>query len=556
MFFRGKFFSFCLVSALATVALQAESRTITVKEYRDKMAAGWVGQIVGVCVGAPTEFKWGDKIIPLESVPAWKPTMINDAFGQDDLYVEMTFLRTLEEYGLECSIRQAGIDFANSEYPLWCANDAGRKNLRKGIAPPDSSHPQFNKCPNDIDYQIEADYSGLIAPGIPQAAVDLGEKFGRLMNYSDGLYAGQFMGALYAEAFFETDRVKLVEKALKAIPQESQYAEMARDMLKWYQQYPGDWEATWRECQKKYRENPEYQKSSNGGIDCKINGAYVLLGFLYGEGDLMETIVISCRGGMDSDCNPSSSAGVLFTTVGFEALPKPYTELLDRETRFNHTAYNYPALLDVSEKLARQVVLKYGGKITRNDAGEEIFVIPDVPVKPSKMVNSWDPEPIEGSKFTPEEMAKIKWVTVSSQVKKATDELFPGWQISNCGEDMNPGIRQDWQGEKNVLCVHPLDRETGCSLKRTIAVGKDKKTLLRLQVGRDPQGDFDLIVKAAGKELYRGLIGKTTTENHWLKLSLDLSEFAGKDVELELINQANGWEWEAAYWKTIEIVEE
>ncbi len=556
MFFRGKFFSFCLASALATVAVQAASRTITVKEYRDKMAAGWVGQIVGVCVGAPTEFKWGDKIIPLESVPTWKPAMINDAFGQDDLYVEMTFLRTLEEYGLECSIRQAGIDFANSEYPLWCANDAGRKNLRKGIAPPDSSHPQFNKCPNDIDYQIEADFSGLIAPGIPQAAVDLGEKFGRLMNYSDGLYAGQFMGALYAEAFFETDRVKLVEKALKAIPQESQYAEMARDMLKWYRQYPGDWEATWRECQKKYRETPEYQKSSNGGIDCKINGAYVLLGLLYGEGDLMETVVISCRGGQDSDCNPSSSAGVLFTTVGFEALPKTYTELLDRKTPFNHTAYNYPALLDVSEKLARQVVLKYGGKITRNEVGEEIFVIPDIDVKPSKMVYSWDPEPIEGSKFTPEEMAKIKWATVSSQVKKATEELFPGWQISNCGEDMNPGLRQDWQGEKNVLCVHPLDRETGCSLKRTISVGKDKKTLLRLQVGRDPQGDFDLIVKAGGKEIYRGEVGKTTTVNHWLKLSLDLSEFAGKDVELELINQPSGWQWEAAYWKTIEIVEE
>jgi hypothetical protein len=101
MFFRGKFFSFCLASALATVAVQAASRTITVKEYRDKMAAGWAGQIVGVCVGAPTEFKWGDKIIPLESVPTWKPAMNNAAFGQDDLSVEMTFLRTLEEYGLE-----------------------------------------------------------------------------------------------------------------------------------------------------------------------------------------------------------------------------------------------------------------------------------------------------------------------------------------------------------------------------------------------------------------------------------------------------------------------
>ena len=126
-----------------------------------------------------------------------------DAFGQDDLYVEMTFLRSMEEHGFDVSIRQAGIDFANSGYPLWCANNAGRVNLRKGIAPPDSGHPQFNKCPNDIDYQIEADFSGLIAPGLPNTVIELGEKFGRLMNYGDGVYAGQFMGAMYAEAFFE-----------------------------------------------------------------------------------------------------------------------------------------------------------------------------------------------------------------------------------------------------------------------------------------------------------------------------------------------------------------
>ena len=33
----------------------------------------------------------------------------------------------------------------------------------------------------------------------------MGEKFGRLMNYRDGLYAGQFVGAMYAAAaFFES----------------------------------------------------------------------------------------------------------------------------------------------------------------------------------------------------------------------------------------------------------------------------------------------------------------------------------------------------------------
>ena len=256
---------------------------LSVNEYRDKMKAGWIGQIAGVSWGAPTEFKWQDKIIPADKMPAWRPEMINDAFGQDDLYVEMTFLRTLEQYGIDVSIRQAGIDFANSGYPLWCANNAGRTNLRRGIAPPDSGHPQFNKCPNDIDYQIEADYSGLIAPGMPQVAVDLGERFGRLMNYGDGMYAGQFVGAMYAAAFFESDPVKIIETALQSIPRDSQYAEMVRDLVAWYRADPDHWEATWEKCQEKYRRDPAYQKASNGGIDCKINGAYVLMGLLYGQ---------------------------------------------------------------------------------------------------------------------------------------------------------------------------------------------------------------------------------------------------------------------------------
>ena len=95
-------------------------RKLPASVYYDKMTGGWLGQIAGVCWGAPTEFRWNDQIIPAGEIPEWKPEMINNAIGQDDLYVEMTFLRTLEQYGLDVSQRQAGIDFANSQYSLWC----------------------------------------------------------------------------------------------------------------------------------------------------------------------------------------------------------------------------------------------------------------------------------------------------------------------------------------------------------------------------------------------------------------------------------------------------
>lgn len=544
-----------LLLSVSSSTYSAEFKRISVKDYIDKMKAGWIGQIVGVSLGAPTEFRWKDQIIPEDKMPAWKPQMINDAFGQDDLYVEMTFLRTLEEYGLDVSIRQAGIDFANTGYPLWCANAAGRNNLRKGIAPPDSSHPAFNKCPNDIDYQIEADYSGLIAPGILQAAIDLGEKFGRLMNYGDGMYAGQFIGAMYATAFFEDDPVKIAETALSAIPEQSQYAEMARDMIKWYRENPDNWVKTWELCQEKYRKNPDYQKASNGGIDCKINGAYVLMGLLYGKRDPEKTPVISCRCGQDSDCNPSSSAGVLFTTIGYSRLPEKFKTGLDETKKFSHTPYTFPDLIKVCEKLARQVVLKYGGRIEKNQSGEEEFVIPVVKPEPSKLELSWAPGPIANSRFTPEEMNSIKY-SPGVSLKEAIDKFAPGWTVSCCGPDMNPGLRAEWQGRKKVLVTHPLDKETACIISRTVDIPADKKTHLKFTVGNDPQGDFDLIVKVNGNEVFKTIIGQKTTTNHWRTESIDLSRYAGKKVKIELLNQPNGWSYEAAYWGEISILSE
>lgn len=525
-----------------------ETRRLPVSEYRDKMKGGWIGQIVGVAWGAPTEFKFRDKIIPTEKMPAWKPEMINHAFGQDDLYVEMTFLRSMEEYGLDVSIRQAGIDFANSGYSLWCANRAGRDNLRRGIAPPDSSHPQFNSRGNDIDYQIEADYSGLIAPGMPNTAIRLGEKFGRLMNYGDGVYAGQFMGGMYAEAFFESDPVRLVQAGLACIPADCQYAEMARDMLKWYAEDPDDWQKAWQLAQAKYRENPEYQRASNGGIDVKINGAYVLMGLLFGKGDPEQTILISCRCGQDSDCNPSSSAGVLFTTIGYSKLPAQFNTGLDEETEFSHTAYNFPSLLDVCEALARQSLAQAGGRVEVADDGEQVFIIPVTPPKPSPLQLTWDPGPIANSIFNEEELTQITVGTHPDFEKFAAD-----WKLVDCGSDMNPGMRSEYRGKQRVFMTHPWDRKTPCRITRTLEVPTGKRTVLNLTTTHDKRGDWTLAVEVNGKRIKEQKIGPETVPDEWLDMAIDLTEYAGQNIDIALLNLADGWSWEAAYWANITV---
>jgi hypothetical protein len=402
-----------VISGLYTANAQETERRISVSEYRDKMMAGWIGQMAGVGWGEPTEFQYTARMIPSDKVPEWKPEMVN-AYAQDDLYVEMTFLRSMEQYGFDVSQNQAGIDFANSKYMLWVANAEGRKNMRDGIAPPNSGHPAYNYAADAIDYQIEADFSGLIAPGLPNTAIALGEKFGRLMNYGDGLYGGQFVGAMYAEAFFEDDPAKIVNAGLKAIPEGSQYAEAVRDVIKWYAENPDNWEATWRLINTKYHENPDYRQftvreaDADFNIDAKLNGAYIVMGLLYGNGDPDLTTTISMRCGQDSDCNPSNAAGILFTTIGYKDLEDRFISALDQETKFSFTEYTFPALIDICEKLAVEAVKRAGGRIEVDVAGEDVFVIPVQATMPGALEQSHDPGPVSDNTFSKAELAQIK----------------------------------------------------------------------------------------------------------------------------------------------------
>ncbi len=553
---RKCFFTILIASLIFTTSTFAENEfhRIPVEEYMSKMKAGWIGQMAGVGWGGPTEFRWRGEIIPEDEMPEWEPEMINQ-FHQDDIYVEMTFLRSLELHGLDVSIRQAGIDFANSEYPLWHANRAGRSNLRNGIAPPDSGHPEFNNHADDIDYQIEADFSGLIAPGMPNTVIRLGEIFGRLMNYGDGLYGGQFVGGMYAEAFFNDDLMEIVEAGLRCIPEESLYAQTIRDVIRWYQEEPEDWVATWEKIEAKYQDNPDNRRFSCSGaesdfnIDAKINGAYIVMGLLYGKGDPDQTILISTRCGQDSDCNPSNAAGILFTTMGFENLPERFVSELDESNYFSHTAYNFPKLIDVCESLTRQAIIRNGGRVETKDEGKEEFVIPVQKPEIRELVQCWEAKPIAHSIYTEEEMSRI----YHKPLRKEMESFAPGWKVQHNGDAMPTGVMEH-RGKENILVTHPQSLEQPCIISKSVDIPEDKKTFLRLIVSHHEQGDWLLRVKVDDEELLHEIIGEETLDYDWKEFLLEISSYAGDHVNVEIYNEANDWKYEAGYWSKIELV--
>jgi hypothetical protein len=75
-------------------------------------------------------------------------------------------------------------------------------------------------------------------------------------------------------------------------------------------------------------------------------------------------------------------------------------------------------------------------------------------------------------------------------------------------------------------------------------------------VGHHPRGDWDLIVKLDGQPALRQTIGPETSTVGWKEIVVDLSEYAGRTVKLELVNQPTEWRFEAAYWAEISLESE
>ncbi|MDI6826848.1 MAG: ADP-ribosylglycohydrolase family protein [Armatimonadota bacterium] len=370
----NKCFLLILTFSVVQAANSAKFHELPINIYIDKMKGGWAGQMIGVSYGAPTEFKACGRTY--EDPITWAPEQVANSLGQDDIYVELSFLDAIEKYGLDITNEQMGKAFASTKFKLWHANNEGRENVRKGIMPPDSGSPEYNSHYADIDFQIEADLFGLINPGMPLSSNKMCNKFGRIMNSGDGLYGGMFTAAMYTAAFFETDIEKIVRYGLRAIPQKSIYAQTIRDVITWHWVYPDDWRKTWQKVQEKWAAKPSGKCSTdpNGfNIDASLNGAYVVIGLLYGDGDLAKTLEISTRCGQDSDCNPATAAGVLCTAMGYSAIPDEYKSGISSisDKQFAFVPYNFNTLVCACEKLARECIKRAGGSVK-----EDVFLIP------------------------------------------------------------------------------------------------------------------------------------------------------------------------------------
>ncbi len=341
----------------------AEYKEISRAALKDKIAGGWAGKMIGVSYGGPTEFSHNSRINEQE-IP-WDPTSVRRSIGEDDLYVQMSFMMTMDKYGMDATADKYADAIANAGYMLFHANRGARKNYWDGIMPPNSGNPKYSLHADDIDFQIEADYIGFMNPGMPQHSNKMADIVGHVMNYGDGVYGGMFVAALYAESYFETDIVAIVNKALKSIPAKSQYGQCIQDVIDGHERHPEDWRANWHEIQEKWGEGDVCGALDDFNIDAKINGAYIVMGLLYGGGDFAKTMEISTRCGQDSDCNPSNASGVLGIILGYEKIPEIWKRHIPdiADKKFIYTDYSFNSVVERTLHYAEIIIVENGGSV-------------------------------------------------------------------------------------------------------------------------------------------------------------------------------------------------
>ncbi|PYQ16032.1 MAG: hypothetical protein DMF79_19100, partial [Acidobacteria bacterium] len=177
-------------------------------------------------------------------------------------------------------------------------------------------------------------------------------------------------------------------QGLLSIPPDSGYGRIIRDVLAWSAQHPDDWRKTWQLLEERWDKDdacPDGARTAFN-IDARLNGAYVALGLLYGKGDFAKTLEVSTRSGQDSDCNPSSAAGILGVILGYDRIPEVWKSGIPKlaDTKFEFTSYSFNEIVRSTLKRALQVVEGAGGRVTATEV--------EVPAQASKAppLEQWD----------------------------------------------------------------------------------------------------------------------------------------------------------------------
>jgi ADP-ribosylglycohydrolase len=286
--------------------------TLGREEYKDKVYACWLGKNCGGTLGAPLEHMFGDDE-PFNI--DWYPELREGGIPNDDLELQLIWLKALEERGFALTARdlaQYWLDYVGYN---WDEYGMHKTSLRLGLAPPVSGsyNNWFRDC---MGSPIRSEIWACLAPGAPDIAARYAYE-DAIVDHAGGesVWGEMFNASLQSAAFVEQDPQVLLDIALSYIPSNSITARAIQAARQAH--HDG---LDWRAARERVRDAaPHYVAQYS-----PTNMGFQVIGWLYGA-DFGDALCITVNCGYDTDCTGATVGALLGILRGTAGLPERWT---------------------------------------------------------------------------------------------------------------------------------------------------------------------------------------------------------------------------------------
>ena len=282
------------------------------EQLRDKILGCWAGKNIGGTIGGPFERAAG----PLD-VTFYTHKLDGQPLPNDDLDLQLIWLAGLEKYycPYELTPRIMGDLWNDFIVGHWNEYSVCSTNITHGFYPPLSGRINNEKWKWSNGAWIRSEIWACCFPGSPDEAIRAAWLDACCDHYGEGIYAEMFTAALESAAFVEDDVHKLIDIALARIPAESRIGRAVRLAREYY-----DSGKTWQEARLALLEDSK----DLGVFQAPCNVGFMVIGQLWGEGDLAKTVCTATNCGDDTDCTAGTAGAVIGIIKGFSRLPEEW----------------------------------------------------------------------------------------------------------------------------------------------------------------------------------------------------------------------------------------
>jgi hypothetical protein len=500
-------------------APQPRQLVISRSEYLDKVQAVWTAQMIGQLTGLLFEHKTASVLKPTPFVPGK-----GFALPDDDYYYEMVAIRAFEKYGIHLTVEQLGAQWLENNAGSWGSSEQALILLKRGVKPPDTGSPRYNKLWWTIGPQFSSDVYGTLNPGMPNAAGSMARRLGHINGYAEGTDGAVFVAGMISLGFVEKDPHEIVRKAAHLLSPLSPYRQCLDTIISMADAGKSPAEIL-RAIDDRW--GIEYPATNNA----VLNGGIVATSVWFGRGDFRttENLAFGAADFSDTDCNAANAGSVIGAMHGMAALPA------DAVASFNDRILgdtmgplkltppvdeSISRLAERTAAIGEKILLSHGA---RGD-GDKLVV----PIEQPKML---EPELFKLADLT-------KWWN-------------PAWTLERAGYGGAggglAGVRGDTYLDGDTLAVFPRDEVRGALLRRSVQLSANPT--LEFDAGADPGHAWRLQVFINNDKALDQLIVA------WKHVSLDLAKYRSQSVVIRLYDLilVPGHQAGNSYWKNLTL---